>query len=145
MRAADRAWPILRRLAAAHAAVYRATGGRIGHRFHAAPPMLLLEHVGARSATKRTTPLVYVPDGDNVVIVASKGGYPRHLAWFHNLRSNPAAEVQIGTERRAVLARVATPGERARLWPKVVEAYAGYDVYQRRTEREIPLVVLEPR
>ncbi len=87
----------------------------------------------------------YVRDGDNVVIIASKGGHPRHPAWFHNLRANPAAEVQIGPERRAVLARVATPGERERLWPKVVEAYAGYDVYQRRTEREIPLVVLEPR
>ena len=107
--------------------------------------MLLLEHVGARSATKRTTPLVYVPDGDNVVIVTSKGGHPRHPAWFHNLRANPVAEVQIAAERSAVLARTATPGERERLWPKVVEAYAGYDVYQRRTEREIPLVVLEPR
>ena len=107
--------------------------------------MLLLEHVGARSATKRTTPLVYVTDGDNVVIVASKGGHPRHPAWFHNLRSHPAAEVQIGPERRAVLGRIATPGERARLWPKVVEAYAGFDVYQGRTERELPLVVLAPR
>ncbi len=85
------------------------------------------------------------PRSDNVVIVASKGGHPRHPAWFHNLRSHPAAEVQIGPERRAVLAHIATPGERARLWPKVVEAYAGFDVYQRRTERELPLVVLAPR
>ena len=145
MRAVDRTWPILRRLAAGHVAVYRASRGRIGHRFDGAPPMLLLEHVGAWSATRRTTPLVYVTDGDDVVIVASKGGHPRHPAWFHNLRANPAAEVQIGPERRSVLAHIATPGERERLWPKVVEAYAGYDDYQRRTEREIPLVVLEPR
>lgn len=107
--------------------------------------MLLLDHVGARSATRRTTPLVYVRDGEDVVLVASKGGYARHPAWFHNLRANPEAEVQIGPERRAVRARVATPDERQRLWPKAVATYAGYEGYQRRTERVIPLVVLEPR
>jgi deazaflavin-dependent oxidoreductase (nitroreductase family) len=142
---ADRAWPLLRQLMSAHTRVYRATGGVVGHRFPGGPPMLLLDHVGARSATRRTTPLVYVEDGRDVVVVASKGGHPKHPAWYHNLRANPDTTVQIGRERRAVRARVASPDERARLWPKAVATYSGYRGYQERTAREIPLVVLEPR
>lgn len=138
-------WPVLTQLMKGHTIVYRATGGRIGHRFPGAPPSLLLDHVGAKSATKRTTPLTYVRDGDNFVLVASKGGHPKHPAWFHNLRANPDVTIQVGSERKAVRARVATPEERARLWPKVVAAYSGYAGYQERTEREIPLVILEPR
>ncbi len=130
---------------AGHATVYRATHGLIGHRFPGAPPVLLLDHVGAKSATKRTTPLVYVNDGGDVVIVASKGGHPRHPAWFHNLVAHPDTTIQIGARRRAVHARVATPEERKRLWPMAVAVYSGYSGYQERTEREIPLVVLEPR
>jgi F420H(2)-dependent quinone reductase len=145
MGVADRSWPLLRRLMGVHTVVYRATGGVVGHRFPGAPPMLLLDHVGARSEAKRTTPLVYVEDGDDVVLVASKGGHPRHPAWFHNLRANPNATVQIGSERRPVTARVATAAERARLWPMAVDTYGGYAGYQDRTDREIPLVVLEPR
>jgi deazaflavin-dependent oxidoreductase (nitroreductase family) len=142
---ADRHWPSLRRAIGLHTLIYRATRGRVGHRFRGGPTMLLLDHVGARSAVKRTTPLVYVRDGENVVLVASKGGYPRHPAWFHNLRAHPDTLVQIGSRRLAVRARVADPQERARLWPKVVAAYAGYETYQQRTDREIPLVILEPR
>ncbi len=141
---ADRMWPVLRRLMRGHALAYRATGGRIGHRLPGLPPMLLLDHVGARSGRRRTTPLVYVPDGDGVVIVASKGGHPRNPAWFHNLRANPDTTIQIGSERRSVRARVASPNERARLWPEAVDAYPGYRGYQERTDREIPLVILEP-
>lgn len=140
---ADRSWPVLRHMTKGHVALYRATGGRIGHRFPAAPSMLLLDHTGARSGTRRTTPLVYFTDGDDLVIVASKGGHPRHPAWFHNLKANPETEVQVGAERRRVRARVADPGERARLWPKAVETYSGFRTYQERTGREIPLVVLE--
>jgi deazaflavin-dependent oxidoreductase (nitroreductase family) len=143
--ATERMWPVLSQLMKGHAIVYRATGGRVGHRFPGAPPTLLLDHVGARSATKRTTPLTYIPDGDDLVIVASKGGNPRHPAWFHNLRANPDVTIQVGSERKAVRARVATPEERARLWPKVVATYSGYTGYQKRTDREIPLVILEPR
>ena len=107
--------------------------------------MLLLDHVGARSGKRRTTPLVYLRDGEDVVIVASKGGSPRHPGWYHNLRAHPETTVQIGSRRTPVTARVATPAERSRLWPKVVALYQGYEDYQRRTERQIPLVILESR
>jgi F420H(2)-dependent quinone reductase len=128
-----------------HTALYRASGGRIGHYVPMAPPMLLLDHVGAKSGKKRTSPLGYVSDGDDVVIVASKGGDPRHPAWFHNLMANPDTEIQVGTERRKVHARTATPEERARLWPIAVDTYGGYAGYQKRTDRVIPLVILERR
>jgi len=142
---ADRSWPVLRRLMGGHATVYRATNGLIGHRFPGSPPVLLVDHVGAKSGKRRTSPLVYAEDGENVILVASKGGYPKNPAWFHNLMANPDTRVQIGSRRRDVHARVADPQERTRLWPKVVEVYGGYDDYQRRTDREIPLVILEPR
>ena len=128
-----------------HVLAYRATSGLVGHRFPGGPPMLLLDHAGARSAVKRTTPLVYLRDGTNVVLVASKGGHPTNPSWFHNLLANPDTTVQIGSQRLAVRARIADPLERARLWPKAVEVYPGYEGYQRRTRREIPLVILEPR
>ncbi len=130
-----------------HTALYRASGGRLGHTIPGVGGrMLLLNHVGAKSGAKRTSPLLYIKDGDAVVVVASKGGFPKHPAWFHNLKANPDTTVQIGRERRAVHARVATPGERERLWPRVVKAYRGYEDYAARSKgREIPLVILEPR
>lgn len=142
---ADRSWPVLGRVFGGHARIYRATRGVIGHHLPGLPPMLLLDHVGAKSGVTRTTPLLYVRDGDGVVIVASKGGYERHPAWYHNLRANPDTTVQIGAQRRAVRARLATAAERKRLWPKVVAAYRDYARYQRRTDREIPLLILERR
>jgi deazaflavin-dependent oxidoreductase (nitroreductase family) len=128
-----------------HARIYRLTGGRIGHHLPGLPPTLLLDHVGAKSRTRRTTPLLYVDDSPNVVIVASKGGYPRNPAWYYNLRAHPDTEIQIGSERRAVTAREATGAERERLWPMAVKTYAGYRDYQHRTDRTIPLMILEPR
>jgi deazaflavin-dependent oxidoreductase (nitroreductase family) len=145
MAIVDRSWPLLGRLMRGHTVVYRLTGGLIGHRFPGAPPMLLLDHVGAKSGVKRTTPLVYVDDSPNVVLVASKGGHPKNPAWYHNLRANPDTTVQIGSERRPVHARVADAQERERLWPKAVATYSGYRGYQQRTARQIPLVILEPR
>jgi F420H(2)-dependent quinone reductase len=145
LKLADRSWPVLGRITDGHTWIYRASNGLIGHRIPGLPTMLLLDHVGAKSGVRRTSPLLYVEDGDDVVIVASKGGYPKHPAWFHNLRANPDATVQLGRERRSVRARVATPAERERLWPKVVAAYRDYDRYQQRTDRQIPLVVLERR
>ncbi|HEY1355059.1 MAG TPA: nitroreductase family deazaflavin-dependent oxidoreductase [Solirubrobacterales bacterium] len=144
---ADRTWPLLRRLAGLHTLLYRATGGRFGLSVPGGPGrMLLLDHVGAKSGTERTCPLLYIEDGDNVVVIASKGGYPRHPAWYHNLMANPDTAVQIGNERRRVRARLATPEEHQRLWPEAVRVWGGYADYQARSKgREIPMVVLEPR
>lgn len=145
MSLADRSWPVLRRFAGGHTRIYRLSNGLIGHRFPGAPPMLLLDHVGAKSGVKRTTPLVYVDDPPNLVIVASKGGNPRHPAWYHNLLAHPDMTVQVGASRRPVRARVASAAERKRLWPMALATYGGYRGYQERTGREIPLVILEPR
>lgn len=129
-----------------HTLAYRASGGRVGHTIPGVPgKMLLLDHVGARSGVKRTSPLLYFRDGENLVLVASKGGYPKNPAWFHNLKANPDTTVQVGAKRLAVHARVATPEERRRLWPRAVESYKGYAAYQARSPRQIPLVILEPR
>jgi F420H(2)-dependent quinone reductase len=141
----EKNWGLLGRLMDGHTAIYRATGGRIGHRTPGLPPALLLDHAGAKSGTKRTSPLVYGRDGANFVLVASKGGYPKNPAWFHNLVANPDTSVQVGSRRQDVHARVATPEESARLWALMLGVYSGYADYQRRTEREIPLVILEPR
>ncbi len=141
----ERSWPLLGRLMQGHSLIYRASLGLVGHRLPGAPPMLLLDHVGARSATRRTSPLVYTVDGQDLVLVASKGGYPKNPGWYHNLIANPDTAVQVGSSRREVHARVADPAERERLWPLVLGTYGGYADYQKRTEREIPLVILEPR
>ena len=138
-------WPVLDRLVRAHVAIYRVTGGRVGQHVPGVPPMLLLDHVGATSGTKRTAALVYLEDAPNLAIIASKGGHPRHPAWFHNLRAHPDVTVQVGSRRRKVRARLATQDERARLWPRAVRAWSGYRTYQERTNREIPVVILEPR
>jgi F420H(2)-dependent quinone reductase len=142
---ADRTWPLLRRLMGGHTTVYRLSNGLIGHRFPGAPPVLLLDHVGARSGVKRTTPLVYGRDGSDLVLVASKGGYPKNPAWLHNLRANPDTTVQVGSRIGNVRARIAEGAERERLWKLMVGVYPGYDGYRRRTDREIPVIVLEPR
>jgi deazaflavin-dependent oxidoreductase (nitroreductase family) len=142
---ADRTWPILTRLMGGHAKVYRATNGLIGHRVPGAPEMLLLDHVGAKSGTRRTTPLVFARDGQDIILIASKGGYPKNPAWFHNLRANPDATIQIGSKRMPVHARTAKPEEYDRLWKRAVAVYGGYEDYRRRTDRQIPLVVLTPR
>jgi deazaflavin-dependent oxidoreductase (nitroreductase family) len=130
----------------AHTFLYKRTGGRLGRTLPGIPgEVLLLDHVGAKSGTRRTSPLLYARDGENLVIVASKGGYPKNPAWFHNLKANPETTVQVGPEHRQVRARIARPEERERLWGLAYAAYPGYRDYRARAEREIPLVVLEPR
>jgi deazaflavin-dependent oxidoreductase (nitroreductase family) len=127
----------------AHAGVYRATGGKLFGRMGKSP-ILLLNTVGRKTGRKRTTPLLYVMDGEDFVIIASKGGAATHPAWYLNLRANPDATVEIGDREVQVEAGVADPEEKARLWEKMVEMYPTYDDYQRKTEREIPLLVLRP-
>jgi F420H(2)-dependent quinone reductase len=145
LRWADRNWPLLTRLMGGHAKIYRATHGLVGYRFPGTPPVLLLDHVGAKSGTRRTSPLVFARDGANVILIASKGGYPKNPGWFHNLKAHPDTTIQIGSKRLDVHARVADAEEHKRLWPVVVSVYKGYEDYRRRTERQIPLVILEPR
>ncbi len=122
---------------------YRLTGGLIGGRFGKLP-MLLLTTTGRQTQRQRTTPLVYYEDGDNLVLIASYGGSPEHPNWYLNLRKNPKVRVQIGRETKAVVAETAGAEERARLWPLVTEMYSQYNDYQKRTSREIPVVVLRP-
>jgi deazaflavin-dependent oxidoreductase (nitroreductase family) len=130
-----------------HTAAYKATGGRIGHKIPGVPgKMLLLDHKGAKSGTLRTSPLLYFRDGEDLVIVASKGGFPKHPAWYHNLKANPDTTVQVASHHLPVHARIAKPEERDRLWAMAVKAYHGYEDYAARSKgREIPLVILEPR
>jgi F420H(2)-dependent quinone reductase len=137
-----------RRSASVHVALYRLSSGKIGGHLPGWPAarILLLDHVGAKSGLKRTSPLMYHQDGDLVAVVASKAGQPTHPAWYHNLKSNPDTRIQIGSAVRSVRARVATDEERDRLWPKFVAFYPGYDFFQRNAKgRTIPIVILDPR
>ncbi|WP_024804412.1 nitroreductase family deazaflavin-dependent oxidoreductase [Nocardia sp. BMG51109] len=138
----DRSWSLLRYVSDAHTAVYRATGGRIGRRMPGVPPVLLLEHVGAKSGRKRTMPLVYMPDAGDFVIVGAKGGHPKNPAWLYNLRANPDTEIQVGPRRLRVHAREAVGEERQRLWERALEYNRHWRYYSRRTNRTIPVVIL---
>jgi deazaflavin-dependent oxidoreductase (nitroreductase family) len=123
--------------------LYRLSGGKIAGSMKGAP-ILLLTTTGRKTGKARVTPLLYLRDGDNLVLVASKGGAPKHPVWFLNLEANPDVEVEVGRTRERRRARSATPEERERLWSKVVEMYSSYADYQTKTAREIPLVILEP-
>jgi F420H(2)-dependent quinone reductase len=123
--------------------LYRGTGGRVGGRVGKAP-ILLLTTKGRRSGAPRTTPLLYLRDGERIAVVASYGGRPSHPAWYLNLSSNPEVEVQVKRDRFTAIARTAAPEERGRLWPLLVGMYPSYAAYERRTSREIPVVLLEP-
>jgi deazaflavin-dependent oxidoreductase (nitroreductase family) len=136
-------WKLWNGFTRTHVAVYRLSRGRVGGRFRGGP-VLLLDHVGRKSGKRRTSPLLYLSDGDDVVIVASKGGSQKHPAWWLNLRDHPETTVQVGGERRRVRAGVASGGERERLWSRLVEMYNPYADYQTRTSREIPVVILSP-
>jgi len=122
---------------------YRQTGGLIGGSFRGAP-ILLLTTTGRRSGRRRTTPLLYLRDGDDLVVVGSNAGDDRDPNWLRNLRHDPAATVEIGATRQRVRARVASAEERARLWPSLNRMYPDYDAYTKRTSREIPVVILRP-
>ena len=135
---------LIKMMSAMHLFWYRLTGGVIGGSL-AGRPILLLTTTGRKSGRQRTTPLQYLEDGGNMVLVASNGGNPRHPVWWLNLERNPEAEVQVRNEKRRVTAEKAEGEERERLWGLVVEMYSGYEGYQRTTNREIPVVVLRPR
>ena len=126
-----------------HAQVYRLTKGAVGGRFGKAENILLTT-TGRKSGKARTTPLTVTVDGDRLILVASNGGAPKHPDWYLNLTAHPDVTVQRGGRQLHLRARTATPDERPALWAKVVGTYKGYDGYQKKTDREIPLVVCEP-
>jgi proline iminopeptidase len=126
-----------------HVRRYRETGGGVGHIWKEGSTILLLTTTGRSSGRETTVPLIYGLDGDTPVIVASKGGAPEHPGWFRNLARNPEVGVQIMGERFRAHARVAEGEERERLWERMNEIWPHYDEYATRTEREIPVVVLE--
>jgi len=128
-----------------HVRRYRDTGGEIGYVWREGSTILLLTTRGRRSGEPRTTPLIFDSDGDNAVIVASKGGAPAHPGWYLNLLADPDAEVQIRDAVRPVRARTAEGEERERLWSVMTAMWPSYDTYQAKTDRQIPVVVLEPR
>jgi deazaflavin-dependent oxidoreductase (nitroreductase family) len=127
-----------------HVLLYGASDGRVGGRVSKSAPVLLLTTTGRKTGKRRTTPLLYLEDAGRYVIVASVGGAPKHPAWYLNLRSNPEATIQIGRKTLAVSAEAAQADERTRLWTAVTQMYAGYDAYQAKTSREIPIVILTP-
>ena len=124
-----------------HRAVYRATGGKLGGNL-AGRHMLLLTTRGRRSGELRTTPLSYMADGDDYVVVASNNGGPKDPAWWLNLTADPSAEVQVGSQVFTMRAHRAEGEERERLWPLLVDYNPPYATYAKRTERAIPVVVL---
>jgi deazaflavin-dependent oxidoreductase (nitroreductase family) len=123
---------------------YRLTNGWLGGTFPGGAPVLLLTTIGRKTGQQRVAPLLYLEDGHDLVIVASKGGMSHHPLWYRNLQANPAVEVEIGSQKRPYRARTASREEKARLWPALVEMYASYDAYQDRTTRDIPVVILSP-
>src|SRR5262245_37494398 len=122
-------------LSALHRGIYSATGGRVGNRI-AGMPVLLLTTKGRKTGKRRTSPLTYFEEDGAIVLVASYGGRPHNPGWFENLVAAGEGEVTIGRESRRLTARQATPEERARLWPWIVETYDGYANYQAKTARE---------
>jgi deazaflavin-dependent oxidoreductase (nitroreductase family) len=123
---------------------FRANDGKVGGPFEGAP-VLLLTATGAKSGQQRTTPVMYLPDGDRMVIFASKGGAPNNPAWYHNLRANPAATVEVGTDKLDVEAVVTKGDERERLFREQAERYPQFADYETKTTRQIPVVALQPK
>jgi deazaflavin-dependent oxidoreductase (nitroreductase family) len=122
---------------------FRANGGKVGGQFDGAP-LLLLHTTGARTGQERVNPVMYRTDGDRLVVFASKAGADTNPDWFHNLSAHPRVRVEVGAETRDVVARVADETERARLWEAQKSEWPGFAGYEKRTDRQIPVVILEP-
>ena len=134
----------MRTASGVHTAVYRASGGRVAGEAGNLP-VLLLTTTGRKTGKQRTAPLLFIRDGADLVVVASNGGMDWFPSWWLNLQRHPAAVIEIGRDRREVVARKADPERRARLWPEFTGPYPGYLRYEARTTREIPLVILRPK
>ncbi|HVN84685.1 MAG TPA: nitroreductase family deazaflavin-dependent oxidoreductase [Candidatus Binatia bacterium] len=138
------AGPVIRLMTVLNVWAYRATNGRLGGTFRRGAPVCLVTTTGKRSGQRRTVALLYLADGDDVVLVASKGGMAKSPAWYHNMIAHPEIEVQIGAASNRMRARRATDSEKAALWPRLVAMYRDYDDYQARTTRNIPVMILSP-
>jgi deazaflavin-dependent oxidoreductase (nitroreductase family) len=129
---------------AEHVRVYRETNGDRGYRWRGTQ-ILLLTTTGRKSGEQRTTPLIHMVDGDRWVVIASKGGAPEHPAWFQNMVADPEATIQVQAEEIPVVMSTAEGDERARLWAEMLKEWPSYDDYAKKTDREIPVVVLTRR
>ena len=144
-KSGSRLWRVLDVLSNSNVWLYRISGGRIGGRMGKAP-VLLLHHVGRKTGRERVTPVLFLADGERrLVIVGSKGGAQHDPAWYRNLMAHPRTTVKVARRRLAVDARLADEAEREAYWPRLVEMYPSFATYQRRTERRLPVVILEPR
>ncbi|MBL7488834.1 nitroreductase family deazaflavin-dependent oxidoreductase [Frankia sp. AgB1.9] len=126
-----------------HIYAYQDTDGEVGYLWNGVPT-LLLTTVGRRTGARRTTALIFARDGDDYLVVASTGGSPRDPDWYLNLSANTAVEIQVRAQHLQVVARTASDDEKPRLWKVVTDAWPNYDLYQSRTTRKIPVVVLSP-
>lgn len=133
----------VRRMSRLHTLLFRSTGGRVGKRF-VDNDMLLLTTRGRVTGTQHTVPLLYLRDGEKLVVIASYGGRDHPPDWYLNLARDPQVTVELPGSRFEMVARTATEEERSEWWPRVVAAYDGYAVYQSKTAREIPVVILDP-
>jgi deazaflavin-dependent oxidoreductase (nitroreductase family) len=125
-------------------AEFRACGGKVGGQFEEAP-MLLLHSVGAKSGLERINPMMYLPDGDRMIVIASKAGSPGNPDWYHNLKAHPDITIEVGTQTVKVTAVELEGGERDRLFAEQARRYPGFQVFQDRTERLIPVLALVPQ
>jgi len=133
----------VKRWSRVHRVLFRFTGGRIGKRL-VDNDMLLLTTTGRKTGQNHTVPLLYLTDDERLIVIASYGGRGYYPAWYLNLSDDPVVTVQLPGRTLEMVARAANPDERQQWWPRIVEAYDGYRVYQSRTEREIPVVFLQP-
>jgi deazaflavin-dependent oxidoreductase (nitroreductase family) len=140
---ADPRQPDLTLLGADHVKAYQDTDGEVGYVWNGVPT-LLLTTTGRKTGARHTTPLIFGRDGDRYVVIASMGGMPMHPQWYRNLVADPAAHVQVRGEHRDVTAATAEGDQRARLWALMADQWPNYDVYQGRTDRVIPVVILTP-
>jgi deazaflavin-dependent oxidoreductase (nitroreductase family) len=139
------AWKLNTVVTRMHVRIFQRTGGRIGGTLDGAP-LLVLHHTGAKTGARRQSPAIHMRDGENLVVVASLLGAPNNPAWYHNLRAHPDdVEVDVRGGRRRVRARRATRAEADELWPRLLETDPPFETYATRTDRELPVMILEPR
>ncbi len=124
--------------------VYRASGGRLGAKFQGGAPVMLVSMTGCKSGKLRTTPLIHVTNGDDVLLVASQGGMAKNPVWYANVVANPEITVQVGSTRQRMRARQVDDSEKQSLWPTICAVHPDFDMYQQRTERNIPVFVCSP-